>query len=173
MKTATPSDILIVEEWIARLKSGDYKQGCGSLCTETKNGLKHCCIGVLCDVAIDKGHPLNKKIGKDIEVRNACPASYHYWDVGNDTWPRASDATYMPASLIQLLGRVFGPDGIDALQLMTWNDKTRRPFAMIAQYLEARLALVKKKGHLSKEERMQCDRDTTAKLNKLAKKEKK
>lgn len=41
----------IREEWLKRLRSGDYQQGRGSL----RYDGKHCCLGVLCDIAVDQG----------------------------------------------------------------------------------------------------------------------
>lgn len=41
----------IAEKWIAALESGEYEQGQGSL---RKDG-KFCCLGVLCEVAIQEG----------------------------------------------------------------------------------------------------------------------
>lgn len=36
----------IRNKWVADLRSGNYKQGCGAL----KDGDKYCCLGVLCDI---------------------------------------------------------------------------------------------------------------------------
>ena len=43
----------IAEKWVAALRSGEYKQGKDVLavCDRTK----HCCLGVLCEVAIKEG----------------------------------------------------------------------------------------------------------------------
>jgi hypothetical protein len=38
-------------KWVAALRSGEYEQGTGSL----NNGGKFCCLGVLCDLAIEAG----------------------------------------------------------------------------------------------------------------------
>lgn len=37
----------IKSQWVAALRSGDYKQGIGSLVT----GDEFCCLGVLCDIS--------------------------------------------------------------------------------------------------------------------------
>jgi hypothetical protein len=39
------------KEWIAALRSGEYKQGEGFL--HTADTEEFCCLGVLCDIAID------------------------------------------------------------------------------------------------------------------------
>jgi hypothetical protein len=39
-------------KWIAALRSGTFKQACGTLMTDVAiNGNAHCCLGVLCEVA--------------------------------------------------------------------------------------------------------------------------
>ena len=41
----------IKDEWVRRLRSGDYEQGQGYL----RFGDKYCCLGVLCDMAVEAG----------------------------------------------------------------------------------------------------------------------
>lgn len=43
----------IKEKWVAALRSGDYKQGKGELHNVTKG--THCCLGVLCEIAVQAG----------------------------------------------------------------------------------------------------------------------
>lgn len=38
-------------KWIAALRSGEYKQTTGRLVRVERDGYKHCCLGVLCEVA--------------------------------------------------------------------------------------------------------------------------
>lgn len=41
-----------VDEWIAALESGRYRKARGSLRMSTpKGGFRHCCLGVLCELA--------------------------------------------------------------------------------------------------------------------------
>lgn len=42
-------------KWVAALRSGDYIQGQGFLKTTDEHGAKHCCLGVLCDLAVLEG----------------------------------------------------------------------------------------------------------------------
>ena len=42
-------DAKIKGSWVKALRSGEYKQGQGSL----HNGVGFCCLGVLCDIEID------------------------------------------------------------------------------------------------------------------------
>lgn len=46
----------IREEWIRRLRSGDYKQGQGRLTAVLNDGTtEHCCWGVLCEMGVEAG----------------------------------------------------------------------------------------------------------------------
>lgn len=38
------------DEWVAALKSGEYKQGRRSLCSDTDGDKKYCCLGVLSQI---------------------------------------------------------------------------------------------------------------------------
>lgn len=54
----------IARQWIAALRSGEYTQGQGQLCTGGKKP-KHCCLGVLCEIAekeekLHDGAPLTR-----------------------------------------------------------------------------------------------------------------
>lgn len=40
----------IMEKWVAALRSGEYKQTTGEL----KNFVGHCCLGVLCELAVEE-----------------------------------------------------------------------------------------------------------------------
>ena len=43
----------IAKKWAAALRSGDYKQTSGILANH--NRTEHCCLGVLCELAIEDG----------------------------------------------------------------------------------------------------------------------
>lgn len=48
----------VMREWVSRLRSGDYNQGSGKLSfTDPREGnvRKHCCLGVLSDMAAEQG----------------------------------------------------------------------------------------------------------------------
>ena len=40
----------IAKKWVKALRSGKYKQGKRALKVETKNNVRHCCLGVLCEL---------------------------------------------------------------------------------------------------------------------------
>lgn len=41
----------VMQEWVRRLRSGDYGQGRGRL----RRGDRFCCLGVLCEIAFERG----------------------------------------------------------------------------------------------------------------------
>lgn len=45
----------LVDEWLRRLRSGDYQQGHQKLCRMTDSGPTFCCLGVLAEIAVDQG----------------------------------------------------------------------------------------------------------------------
>jgi hypothetical protein len=47
--------------WVDALKSGDYKQGVGYLHSIHENEHAYCCLGVLCELAIENGVELEVK----------------------------------------------------------------------------------------------------------------
>lgn len=54
----------IKAQWVAALRSGEYKQGQGGLQSITADGVAtHCCLGVLCDIAVKAG------VKVDVETR--------------------------------------------------------------------------------------------------------
>ena len=47
----------IADKWVAALRSGEYKQTSGILANH--NRTEHCCLGVLCELAIEAGTELS------------------------------------------------------------------------------------------------------------------
>jgi hypothetical protein len=48
-------DTDVKNEWTTRLRSGQYEQGRGNLrLASTADGHKYCCLGVLCEIAVEK-----------------------------------------------------------------------------------------------------------------------
>ncbi len=54
-------------KWLTALRSGEYEQGKGALCTVDHGDKRFCCLGVLADVAgepwIDASHPAERSVG--------------------------------------------------------------------------------------------------------------
>lgn len=56
-------------KWLTALRSGEYEQGKGYLKVEPEDENdkpKYCCLGVLCDVAIKSGLPLDEETVTDV-----------------------------------------------------------------------------------------------------------
>lgn len=45
----------IKAEWSRRLRSGDYRQGKGNLSYSSGGKEWYCCLGVLCEIAVERG----------------------------------------------------------------------------------------------------------------------
>jgi len=43
------------KRWVEALRSGKYKQGKRALATECDGSVRHCCLGVLCELAVADG----------------------------------------------------------------------------------------------------------------------
>src|ERR1700728_845952 len=52
---ATKEQKKIRKQWVAALRSGQYKQGIGALVTLGDKYDRFCCLGVLCDMAVRAG----------------------------------------------------------------------------------------------------------------------
>lgn len=46
---------VVRDAWIERLESGDYQQGQNQLVGVYREKLEHCCLGVLCELAVEAG----------------------------------------------------------------------------------------------------------------------
>jgi hypothetical protein len=45
----------VKEKFLDALRSGEYQQGHGQLCNNRRDTLRHCCLGVLTDLAVKEG----------------------------------------------------------------------------------------------------------------------
>lgn len=52
----------IKQQWIAALKSGEYKQARRSLCVDNDGDRSFCCLGVLTDLCIKEARTTNPRI---------------------------------------------------------------------------------------------------------------
>lgn len=109
----------LIQDWLAALRSGQYKQGRHLLNTMTATGaIEYCCLGVLCDVANKKhGIPLTKKNGRiaggSLVDQKAVWKASHLADAGN----------LKPLS--------------EYTSLTDLNDTEKATFNQIADYIEA------------------------------------
>lgn len=99
------------DEWVAALRSGEYKQGKGLL----KDGDKYCCLGVLCVI-----NGLDFVYGDE---DNNSPVGFKHGD--------CCEAEFLPSSFADLVGLSSG----DQRSLAHMND-AGRSFASIASEIE-------------------------------------
>lgn len=103
-------------KWLIALRSGKYAQGHGYLAIEHPEGaLKHCCLGVLCEIAASEGVTQAGRIG-----------GYLYFD---------HVATNPPRVVMAWAG--INDCAVDSLVCL--NDAEEAPFSEIADYIEANL----------------------------------
>lgn len=77
----------IAAEWADALESGEYIQGESALCyiDDATADLRHCCLGVLCELAIQNGCPVVKRVNSDTGdvsfdgLKDALPDSVSKW----------------------------------------------------------------------------------------------
>jgi hypothetical protein len=112
------------EAWVAALRSGRFEQGQGFL---NKDG-KLCCLGVLCEVAIEAGVPVKKQVDSE------------YGDPSNISYDE--HGAFPPESVREWAG-VNAPDSwiveVDGLErtLPYLNDFSDYTFEQIADVIEA------------------------------------
>lgn len=65
----------VKEKWLAALRSGKYRQGTGYLKYQVNDGtIRHCCLGVLCEIAIQE-HAILEKFSNE-------PTDLHFFPIG-------------------------------------------------------------------------------------------
>lgn len=110
----------VQQMWTAALRSGDYKQGINGLHIVTpEGGESYCCLGVLCDLAVEAGVSERKRDSnlKGFEV------SYE----GNFAW--------LPDSVIEWAGLSMNNPIVNGMDLASLNDQGTE-FDHIADLIE-------------------------------------
>lgn len=133
-------------EWLAALRSGEYKQTIGALeYTEHNNDdedlVGYCCLGVLCDLAAKKGIT-GRKIHR-VSVRSVTDADY-FEDVLYGSDQAGWISQILPAD-VQIWADITGgnpdialDDGFGTTSLAELNDMGKS-FAEIADIIEEHL----------------------------------
>lgn len=137
----------VLDEVVKRLRSGDYVQGSSALRRTTVDGSVFCCLGVMCEMAVEEGIL--------VRLDPSWPSSpYGYRVLGQD----ATYTAYLPPAVIEWAGIVsdhekeaslgeyyeergsfdFGSD--DSLASM--NDGGEHDFPAIADWMEANVVRV-------------------------------
>lgn len=111
------------ELWLAALRSGEYSQGRNVLTHKVYGPVRHCCLGVLCEVAIKSGVNVPAEWDGDIKYygskdgRGGLPAEVRKWS-GLDE---------------------YGTVPLLDVQLTHLNDVRRMSFNEIADIIEEQL----------------------------------
>lgn len=103
----------IAQKWVDALRSGKYEQTVATLTRLSEDGNTHCCLGILCELAVEDGVP--------ITVSNS--ANFRYYD----------EASGMPP------GPVYDWSGLDrnkTEKYASMNDTDKASFDEIASAIE-------------------------------------
>lgn len=124
VKRLTIEQVKVIKEWIAALRSGEYKQGLGSLKHVAKGEIQHCCLGVLCELAVEKGI-----------IDPAVKGNMGAWFFDGVKYN-------VPPTVVNWAGLKrpgdIGPLDFTTLNLMDMNDSDKT-FEVIADFIEAHL----------------------------------
>lgn len=134
-------------EWIAALRSGEYRQGVGALVRKKGGVEEFCCLGVACEIGVKKG------ILKRVEIEGT--GSGYYGPVGYVGVSEFEDAIPENAGLPRALREAIDWEGDDSGALSDWyeevdseglysatksliglNDELGKDFAFIADVIE-------------------------------------
>ena len=102
------------QEWVKRLRSGEYPQGKKCL---NDGDLSYCCLGVLCEIGVEKG---------DLIKTTGPTRSYRY------TTRDSASTIQLPTSFKQIVGL----DCHIETALMELNDTHGKTFNEIADFIE-------------------------------------
>jgi hypothetical protein len=123
-KDSSPEQVR--EAWVAALRSGEYEQGRGLLVQSSASGDRHCCLGVLCKLAVKAGlatrtRPLGYRVGLEPPELRVLPQVVEQWAglVGSCAQTNSTTANGNP------------------ITLATLNDERGYTFEMIADLIEA------------------------------------
>lgn len=136
-------DPVIKAQWVEALRSGEYEQGNGRLHYRKDGEIKHCCLGVLCDLAVKSGlevevnppEPAECKCGDHPPNPDSSVDGPFYYDGYDDFLP---DAVMEWAGLHRQNPRI--DDGEDAPEdetaTLSWRNDNNSSFREIADIIE-------------------------------------
>lgn len=123
-----PMNKVVKRLWIEALRSGDYEQGPFALERGAVGALKHCCLGVLCRVAISSGLDL--------------PVARRVRDDDYTAFGDIQTTSMLPSEVIAWAGLDY-PDPFvyagDDLRALSYLNDQGTPFAKIADLIDKSL----------------------------------
>ena len=118
--------IEIADEWIKRLRSGEYLQGRSVLKQDENDKCLHCCLGVLCEMYVE-AHP---EANWQLAVGNSHARYYKLCGI------EMPEAAVLPREVIEWSGMDSTTGLFESSSLAQINDKGYT-FEMIADIIEA------------------------------------
>jgi hypothetical protein len=116
----------VIAAWVAALRSGRYRQGRGGLRGQDVDGPRYCCLGVLCELAVDAG--IVHRDGNLYGVRRDGDGGYVQFQ-----------GAFLPSSVVGWAGLPGGdPYVVADDRASKLNDVERWSFDRIADALERR-----------------------------------
>ena len=116
----------IKERWVERLRSGQYEQGAVHLRATFEEVTRYCCLGVLCEVAVEDG-----------AIPPASKSGYYWFYSGNSTGLPKEVSQWAGIDPLQNFGPSVTIDG-RTTSLASFNDMDT-PFEVIATAIEEQL----------------------------------
>ncbi len=115
------------KQWIAALRSGEYKQGFGAM---HRDDGTFCPLGVLCDIEIDGDwEEVDRPTIYSLPFGNRRVIKETTW------WEIEGERLYPPRNLLKRLGL----SSQDTRRITWLSDAERRPFDLIAAVIELQL----------------------------------
>lgn len=127
-RESTPEEVR--DAWATALKSDEYEQGSRTLGQVSGTGVKHCCLGVLCELAVQAGM-LSKRID-GYSVVYVTPTDE---DDEGERHIHGRDYVAMPPTSVWQWAGLASKEHVR--QYSTANDVAHRPFADIALAVRA------------------------------------
>jgi hypothetical protein len=134
-------DQTIKEQWIDALESGRYEMGRGALREEVNGKDKYCCLGVLCEIAVEEG-----VIPPGATQPNSYFGNRYYYGNPESADSKIYDSGYLPAAVMNWAGlsecnprakaaghECAGHDG--TVTLADLNDSDYYTFKYIARFI--------------------------------------
>jgi hypothetical protein len=120
----------VKEQWVAALRSREYRQGQGALHVVSDEGDRFCCLGVLCDLAVKAG--VEVRLGSGVIILDGIRYNTVRYD---------NEGAYPPVSVqewsdLERRERVVSREAMT--RLASLND-SGRTFEEIADYIEEHL----------------------------------
>jgi hypothetical protein len=121
----------IKTRWVEALRSGSYKQLTGALHLDSSSGSAFCCLGVLCDLAIQDG---------------ILPGWDRFVDFPDDEEPEEWNDEFLPGQVQTWAGLGTANPAVqepeypgDEVTLAACNDERNLSFPQIADLIETQL----------------------------------